>query len=149
MRIRALLLAFFLSATALPAMQARAADNQVLTSGQIKFVSGGVGDDSDARMQALSKDFNLRLLFAAKDGHYLADVALTITNARGDKVLDTVAEGPWLLATLAPGKYQITATHAGAPVTRSTTIPDKGRREIFFRWDEPTDAPPPSAANRE
>lgn len=121
---------------ALAGFQAHAAGDQIMTSGQVKFVSGGVGEDSSARMQALSKEFNLRLLFAAKDGHYLADVAVTITNARGAKVLDTVSQGPWLLATLAPGNYVIDATYSGAKVTRSTTIPAGGRREVFFRWEE-------------
>ncbi len=118
-------------------MQAHAADEQIMTSGQVKFVSGGVGAASAARMQALSKEFNLRMLFAAKDGHYLADVAVTIADGRGAKVLETVSEGPWLLATLAPGKYVITAIYAGTTLTRATTIAGSGRREVFFRWDEP------------
>ncbi len=121
---------------ALAGFQAHAADEQIMTSGQVKFVSGGVGEDSNARIQALDKEFNLRLLFAAKDGHYLADVAVTIADEHGTKILDTVAEGPWLLAMLAPGKYGVTATYAGTMVTRSTTIPASGRREVFFRWNE-------------
>ena len=136
MKLHFLLLISMLSAAALSAIQARAAGDQIMSSGAVKFVSGGVGEDSNARMQALSKDFNLRLLFAAKDGHYLAEVALTITDARGGEVLDTIAEGPWLLATLAPGKYEITASYAGKAITRATTIPDRGRREVFFRWVE-------------
>jgi hypothetical protein len=105
-------------------------------SGPVKFVSGGVGDESEARIREVSKDFNLRLLFAAKDGHYLADVKVTILDARGARVLDTVSDGPWLLATLAPGKYEITASYAGASVRQATTIPATGRREVIFRWDE-------------
>ncbi len=101
-----------------------------------KYVSGGVGEESDARMQALTKDYNLRLLFAAKDGHYLADVDVVITDVRGTKVLDAVSEGPWLLATLAPGKYEISAKYAGTSVKQATTIPVTGRREVVFRWVE-------------
>ena len=126
--------------SALTGPRSHSADEKIMTSGQVKFVSGGVGVESDARMQALSKQFNLRLLFAAKDGHYLADVALTITDARGARILDTVAEGPWLLATIAPGKYVIAATYAGTTVTRSTTIPGSGRGEVFFRWEDPPES---------
>lgn len=122
---------------ALAGLQAHAAGDQIMTSGRVKFVSGGVGEESNARMQALSKEFNLRLLFAAKDGHYLADVAVTITDAHGARILETVAQGPWLLATLVPGKYVITAIYAGTTVTRATTMPSSGRREVFFRWEEP------------
>jgi hypothetical protein len=138
LRIFLLVLAAFISAVM--GAQGQAAEEQIRSSGQVKFVSGGVGEDSDARMQSLGKDFNLRLLFAAKDGHYLADIAVTITDASGAKVLDAVSEGPWLLAKLVPGAYQITATYAEKSFTRATTIASSGRREIFFRWDEPQES---------
>lgn len=129
-------LAAFFFAMAFSGLNGWAAGGEAAPGNQVKFVSGGVGEDSDARMQALTKDYNLRLLFAAKDGHYLADVAVKITNERGAKVLDAVSDGPWLLANLAPGKYEITATYEGKPVTRSTTIAPSRRREVFFRWEE-------------
>ena len=136
MRTRLFPIAAFCFAMTFSGLNVCAAADQAAPASQAKFISGGVGEDSDARMQALTKDYNLRLLFAAKDGHYLADVAVKITNERGVKVLDAVSDGPWLLASLAPGKYQITATYNGKPVTRSTTIAPTGRREVFFRWEE-------------
>lgn len=110
----------------------------------VKFVSGGVSDDSAERMAALGKEFNFKLLFAARDGHYLADVAVAISDAADRKVLETVSDGPFLFAQLAPGKYAIAATYAGVTQTRSTTIAAKGRRELVFRWDEPAESPPPA-----
>jgi hypothetical protein len=103
----------------------------------VKFVSGGVSDDSAERMAVLGKEFNLKLLFAARDGHYLADVAVSISDAANRKMLETVSEGPFLFAQLAPGKYVITATYAGSAQTRSTAIAATGRRELVFRWEEP------------
>ena len=108
----------------------------------VKFVSGGVSDESAERMAALGKEYNLKLLFAAKDGHYLADVAVSIMDAGNRKVLETASEGPFLFAQLLPGKYVITATYAGAAQTRSTTVAQKGRRELIFRWVEPAESPP-------
>ena len=107
----------------------------------VKFVSGGVSDDSAERMAALGKEFNLKLLFAAKDGHYLADVAVSISDAGNRKILDTISEGPFLLAQLPPGKYAISATYAGAAQTRNTTIAATGRRELIFRWEEQAESP--------
>ena len=107
----------------------------------VKFASGGVSDDSAERMAALGKEFNLKLLFAARDGHYLADVAVSISGAGNRKVLDTVSEGPFLFAQLSPGKYVINATYAGTVQTRSTTIAATGRRELIFRWEEPAEFP--------
>ena len=106
----------------------------------VKFVSGGVSDDSADRMAALGKEFNLKLLFAAKDGHYLADVSVSIMDAGNRKVLETVSEGPFLFAQLSPGKYAITATYAGTAQTRNTTIAATGRRELIFRWEEPAES---------
>jgi hypothetical protein len=130
------LVAFAVILTAVPA---RSADDQVMSSGSVKFVSGGVGEDSAERISALSKDFNLKLLFAQKDGHYLADVAVTISDAQGKKVLEAISEGPWLLAKLAPGKYQVTAAFGGESFTRATTIPASGQRELIFRWERAED----------
>ena len=107
----------------------------------VKFASGGVSDDSAERMAALGKEFNLKLLFAAKDGHYLADVAVRISDAGNRKVLETVSEGPFLFAQLSPGKYVINATYAGTAQTRSTAIVATGRRELIFRWEEPAEFP--------
>lgn len=106
----------------------------------VKFISGGVGDDSAERMAALGKEFNLKLMFAAKDGHYLGDVAVTISDAANRKVLETVAEGPFLFAQLPPGKYSVVAAYAGSAQTRSTAVAATGRRELVFRWEEPAES---------
>lgn len=106
----------------------------------VKYVSGGIGDDSAAQMAAVGREFNLKLLFAAKDGHYLSDVAVSIADSANRKVLDVVSEGPFLFVQLPPGKCQVTATYAGAAQTRTTTIASSGRRELVFRWEEPAES---------
>ena len=118
---------------------ARPAQDQPTSSAQVTFVSGGVGADSAERMVALSKDFNLKLLFAARDGHYLAEVAVAISDARGAKVLEAVSEGPFFLARLGPGKYQVKVVYEGISLSRATTVPVTGRRELVFRWEEQAD----------
>ena len=102
----------------------------------VKFISGGVGDDSAERMAALGKEFNLKLLFAARDGHYLGDVAVTISDAANRKVLETIAEGPFLFAQIPPGKYSIVTSYDGSTQTRTTLVSATGRRELIFRWEE-------------
>ena len=139
MKKRSLCSVLFLFVAALAAGSAQSAEEQVVSSGPVTYVSGGIGEDSAARMAALGKDFNLKLLFAAKDGHYLAKVAVIISDARGGKVLEAVSEGPFLLAKLAPGKYQVKATYAGESYTRETSIPKIAQRELIFRWVERAD----------
>jgi hypothetical protein len=102
----------------------------------VKYVSGGIGDDSAAQMAAVGREFNLKLLFAAKDGHYLSDVSVAIVDAANRKVLDVVSDGPFLYAQLPAGKYTVSANYAGAAQSRSTSLAASGRRELVFRWEE-------------
>jgi len=111
----------------------------------VNYLSGGIGDNSVERMAAVGKEFTLKLLFAARDGHYLSDVAVSISDANNRKLLDTVSDGPFLFAQLPPGKYAITATYAGSAQTRSTVIAATGRRELVFRWEEQAESPPAAA----
>lgn len=113
---------------------------------KVNYVTGGVGEDSLARMAALGKEFNLKLLFAAKDGHYLGDVAVTIAAEGNRKILEAASDGPFLYAQLRPGKYAITATYAGTSQTRSTAIAASGRRELIFRWEEAAESPAADAS---
>ena len=74
-----------LTLAALAGLPARAADGVVMKSGNVSYVSGGVGEESLERITVLAKDFNLQLLFAAKTGNYLADVAEYSRCARGER----------------------------------------------------------------
>ena len=135
MRFQFLLFILIACGAAVAATAAQPAQSQTMASGQVTFASGGVGEDSLQRMEALSKDFNLKVIFALKAGNYVADVAVVISDARGAKVLETMSEGPWFLAKLSPGKYQFTATYESESFTRATTIPATGQRELIFRWE--------------
>jgi hypothetical protein len=58
-------------------------DEIVQTAGGVSYVSGGVGTTSMDRLSSLTKDFNLKLVFALKSGNYVSDVKVTIANAAG------------------------------------------------------------------
>jgi len=88
-------------------------DETVQTASRVSYVSGGVGADSIDRLSSLARDFNLKLVFALKSGEYVSSVKATIANAAGKQLLDTTSEGPWFLAKLPAGNYQIVATFAG------------------------------------
>jgi hypothetical protein len=83
-------------------MEVRAAD--------APHVSGGTGADERAELLAKEKEYNLKILGAAKSGDYLAGVKVVIESAKKERVLDTTMDGPILLAKLAPGTYTIRAT---------------------------------------
>jgi len=109
-------------------------DESVQTAGRVSYVSGGVGTASLDRLGSLARDFNLKLVFALKSGDYVSDVKVTIADAAGKQLLDTTSEGPWFLAKLPAGNYQIVATLAGNAQKRSITVGAEKLKTIDFRW---------------
>ena len=100
-------------------------------------ISGGTGADERAELLAKEKEYNLKILGAAKSGDYLAGVKVTIESATKERVLDTTMDGPILLAKLAPGTYTIRATSGSQTLTQTVTIAGQGLRQVNFRWDIP------------
>jgi hypothetical protein len=101
------------------------------------YISGGTGADERAELLAKEKEYNLKILAAAKSGDYLAGVKVVIESAKKERVLDATMDGPILLAKLAPGTYTIKATSGSQTLTRTVTIAAQGLRQADFRWDIP------------
>ena len=126
--------AILLGAAALvPAANANS-DETVQTAGRVAYVSGGVGTTSIDHLSSIARDFNLKLVFALKSGDYVSDVKVTIADAAGKQLLDTTSEGPWFLAKLPAGNYQIAATFAGKAEKRTIAVGAEKLRTIDFRW---------------
>jgi hypothetical protein len=109
-------------------------DATIQNVGGVSYVSGGVGTASIDRLNALARDFNLKLVFAGKSGAYLADVRVNVANSRGRTLLDITSEGPWFLAKLPTGNYQISASFAGKTVRKHVSISTEKLRTVDFRW---------------
>lgn len=102
----------------------------------ITYVSGGVGLESRAAMEAMAKDYNVKLVFALESGEYVAGVRVDIRGASGAKLLEAVADGPWLMARLPAGEYTIGATYAGKTQSRKASVKATGRQALHFRWSK-------------
>jgi hypothetical protein len=107
---------------------------QPRTEGGITFISGGVGMEERDALKKVEGDYNLRLLFAAQDsGEFVADVKVTIRDAKGKTVLEAVSAGPRFFAKLTPGSYKITAENNGTPMTRAVKIsPTRAVSQAFY-----------------
>ena len=115
-----------------------AAALEVRRDGGAQWVSGGVGTDEREEMVMALPDHNLKVLTAAEgSGAFLAAVRVVVRAAGGWTVFETTLEGPWLLARLPPGRYDLVATWGGRSQARSFTIPPTGRRELFLYWTAP------------
>jgi hypothetical protein len=102
--------------------------------GNITFVSGGAGDEDRAALHGVANQYNLHLLFAARSGEYLANINVTVADARGQTVLDTIADGPIFYAKLPPGRYRVTASNGGQSITREMSVPASGAASQDFYW---------------
>ena len=98
------------------------------------FTSGGVGIESIDRLNSRSSEFNLKLVFALSSGEYVSGVKVVVRDAKGKPLLDTSSEGPWFMARLPDGIYQIAATLSGKTVNRRISVGEEKLRVVNFRW---------------
>jgi hypothetical protein len=117
--------------SAAPALQAQ-------QQGNISFVSGGAGDEDRAALKAVESQYNLRLLFAARGGDYLAGIGVTLADGGGNSVLDTVADGPIFYAHVPPGRYKLTVSNQGQSQSHDITIGASGVVSQDFYWSQPS-----------
>ncbi|KAB2926145.1 MAG: carboxypeptidase regulatory-like domain-containing protein [Candidatus Contendobacter sp.] len=100
----------------------------------IRYVSGGVGESERAELEALSGQFNLRLLFAMQgSGNYLADVGVRVLDPSGAVVLSAESKGPWFLAQLPPDVYTVEASVLGQS-QRQTARVGQSQSRLNFYW---------------
>ena len=124
-----------------PAIAAEALPAEV-KQGSVRFVTGGIGADAVEAFKQAAAKYPLELLFAQKalpNDVYLAGVKVTVRQA-GKVLLETESDGPFLLAHLPSGKYQIEAVSEG--VTRQQTVDVQAgkHRRVVFVWPEPAGA---------
>ena len=102
----------------------------------IPYVSGGIGMDEREAMSAIASEYNLKIVFALKEGNYLAGASVLIKDAQGKTVLDTVSDGPWFYAKLPAGQYAVTATMIKKANTGNVQIKPAGQSVLHFYWTE-------------
>ena len=71
------------------------------------LLSGGVSEEERDQMRGELGPYNVWLAFVERDtGNYVAGVKVSVIDDKGNALIDTVADGPWLLAQLPPGFQQ-------------------------------------------
>lgn len=109
------------------------AGQQKVLSDNVAYLSGGVGIHERAQMDKMDKGYNLRLVFDANSGEYLANVGVSIAGENGNLLVDAVSSGPWFFAKLPAGTYRVTGTFNGRQETRTVTVgqhPD----QVIMNW---------------
>lgn len=109
----------------------------------IEYMSGGISSDEAALMQSVAPRWPATFEFAIKDGtraDFAADVSVTVRDAAGRDVLAHVmAEGPFMVARLEPGRYEVEATLAGRTLKQAVEIRAGSPTRTLFLWPAGTD----------
>jgi hypothetical protein len=140
-----------LAALALTGVPAHALVRGTTDSGH-SYVSGGIGSDEVATINAERRRYGMAILTAATGtGAFLSDVHIRITDEHAAPVLETQMDGPWLLVDLPPGRYTIEAGLDGQ--VKKTTVPlgAGAHQQATFYFDthdevQPTTPEPPAPA---
>ncbi len=112
----------------------------IKTQGQTQFVSGGIGkDESEAMLQARSSwPLTLQLTqstqAAGSTAEYISDVQIIIKDVLGNIVLDTTADGPYLLVNLPAGKYSLDATYNSITLHRNISLQKGSGKKVTLVW---------------
>lgn len=107
----------------------------------IETMSGGIGVGEAAAMQSEARHWPLTLEFAIKDkarSDYAADVNVLVRDTHGHTVLQTTAQGPFLLARLNPGQYTVQASLDGKTLQQKVMVGHQPARHLFL-WPAGTD----------
>jgi len=123
------------AATAMSASTSALPPEQV--QGSVSYLSGGIGlDESNAIKQAASQ-YSLELEFVRKatpKAEYLSNIKVTIKDHAGKTVLETISNGPFLLAKLPVGQFTVTAERGGEAKQRVVSIKAQGHEREMFEW---------------
>ncbi len=112
---------------------------QAIKVGDITYVSGGVCLDDAQYMKNVAKDYPLEVVLVEKTienekESYIADVHVKIINAEEKVLLDIRTEGPFLLANLPDGDYQISANYDNNTQIKEVKVNHKKHARVVFLW---------------
>jgi hypothetical protein len=102
-------------------------------SSGLPVLSGGVGSDEVAAMQAVKGEYNLHIMSANKLGQYTGEIHIIIKDKAGNVVLDTEG-GPLFYAKLPSGRYHVEGIRDGVSKKQTITIAGNKSAHIHFGW---------------
>lgn len=116
------------SSNDLPALQ---------TQGAVSYLSGGIGEREAKAIEHVESTYPLSLEFvqhAKPRDEFLADVGVKIADRTGKTTLNTVTDGPFLLARIPDGSYTVKASEGGKTLTRHITIAAGKPAHVEMVW---------------
>jgi hypothetical protein len=98
-------------------------------AGDVAFVTGGVSDDEAAVFKSAMGSYPLAIEVVQSNagrGLYTAGATVQVTRRNGDVMLNTRADGPFVLVRLPPGSYRVDATFNGRTISKDVSVGQNG-----------------------
>jgi hypothetical protein len=111
-------------------------------AGGVSYVSGGVSADEAEAFKAMRNNYPLAIeLVQQVGGHnqFTADAKVRVMDHSGHVVLETRAEGPFMLVRLPPGRYRVEATFKGVTTEVPATVNIGGHAQATLSFPGSTD----------
>jgi hypothetical protein len=110
---------------------------EIRTVGDIRYITGGVGDEEKAQLAMVENDYNMRLLITGNAGAFISGAMVRIMDKDNRILLSTDGAGPYLYAFMPAGTYtfEVTAPEGGIK-TAKVTVPATGFVKPVMRFTE-------------
>lgn len=121
------------TSTAVPAFLAggcvQAVSMPLAISHGITYMTGGTAQEEIEQFRAQDAEFNLQLLFAAKNNDHLVVHSLRILDFKGFELVGSKAVGPYLYAHIPPGDYKLEIINelGAKPINITLKVPSSER----------------------
>lgn len=103
----------------------------------VEYLTGGFGLEESSAIKEVMNDYPLALTFVSSGGGrsaYVSQVQVVVRDAHDATVLNVESQGPFLLARLSAGTYQVFATYLNQTQSQSVTITDGNSSRALFDW---------------
>ena len=98
-------------------------------AGDVAFVTGGVSDEEATAFKGAMAAYPLAIEVVQSNagrGAYTAGATVQVARRSGEVMLNTRADGPFVLVRVPPGDYVVTATFNGRTLTKDVSVAASG-----------------------
>lgn len=112
----------------------------IITAGTTRqgfpYLFGGLSSNEREAMEERAKGYNVKLVFAAKDGAFISGVSMMIATTERAEIVSLKTDGPWFFIGLPVGEYLVKATFRGeTKEIPRLRVPAGKRIQQVFVWD--------------
>lgn len=99
----------------------------------ITYVTGGVGEEELATMQAMKGQYNFYITNADQSGAYVENTNLSIMDRSGNSLVNTHSD-PLFYAKLPAGSYVVEGNRNGQTIKKDVTIIEGKTSNVNMTW---------------